>query len=274
MAYVSVQPKADIRYRVYVIPGSGCRGMAPIAEAYFSGLRFAEVFVVHKQHVDPWARPDPGACGDAFVSHDDLAVWAREVEWFVSWHLAHDPPPQGRSLVVVGSSEGAEVLPQFARAIPGISLVATVGSTGLDPLEALSLQADRQGAPGFVQDLMAKVNDPGLPDAERYAGRSMAYWRSLARWRLADPLMELPHPLWMGFGGADENVPLEGLERFRARTAERRRNVCVRVFPAADHGLQRQGHDDLQVFWGMLETALLGGSAGTDCAPGSSLSVP
>ena len=36
------------RYRVVVIPGSGCTGWGPVAPRYFAGLLHAELLVLHK----------------------------------------------------------------------------------------------------------------------------------------------------------------------------------------------------------------------------------
>ena len=158
-------------------------------------------------------------------------------------------------------------MPSLVRAVPGISQVALVGSTGLDPLDALQLQASRLGASAFVGHLLAQVQDPRLSDQAQLADRSMAYWRSLATWRLADPLLEIRQPVWMGFGAQDANVPLEGLERFMALAARKNRVICAVVFPGADHALQRSGSDDLQAFWALVENSLLSASGSATCSP-------
>lgn len=272
-AFVQRVSAGPVLYRAYVIPGSGCRGMAPIVDAYFEGLRSAEVVVLHKRHVDPWRRPAPDDCGADFVAHDDLAVWAQEASRFLSWHLAAHPPPLGHPVLLVGISEGAELVPSLVRAAPGISQVALVGSTGLDPLEALQLQASRLGASAFVGHMLAQVQDARVSDQARLAGRTMAYWRALAAWQLAESLLEMPQPLWMGFGAQDANVPLAGFERFMALAARRNRVVCSVVFPEADHALQRSGGDDLQPFWALVESSLLSATGSASCRPARPLNL-
>ena len=215
----------------------------------------------------PWRRPPPEACGADFVAHDDLVVWAREASRFVSWHLAAHPPPVGHPVLLVGISEGAELVPSLVRAVPGISQVSLVGSTGLDPLDALQLQASHLGATAFVGHMLAQVQDAQVSDQAQLADRSMAYWRSLAAWPLADPLLEMPQPIWMGFGAQDVNVPLEGLERLMALAARKNRLICAVVFPGADHALQRSGSDDLQTFWALVENSLLSASGSASCRP-------
>ncbi|RYF57755.1 MAG: alpha/beta hydrolase, partial [Comamonadaceae bacterium] len=66
---------APLRYRVIVIPGSGCAGMGPIAERYFAGLLHAQVLVLHKPGVGPQARTAPGDCAPGFVQQDRLSTW-------------------------------------------------------------------------------------------------------------------------------------------------------------------------------------------------------
>lgn len=267
LAYVTrgpVVPGAAL-YRVYVIPGSGCRGMAPIMGAYFAGLRQAEVVVLHKRHVDVARWPGPVACGADFIEHDRLDTWSREARAFLRWHMTDHPPAPRQPVVLVGISEGAELLPSLQEALPALSQVVLIGSTGLDPLDALRLQAQRQSAPDFVQRMLIQTQDEGLPDSTRLAGRTLGYWRSLAAWSLAEPLLHMPRPVWMGFGEADEQVPLAGLARFVALAQAR--ELCVAVFAGADHGLQAPGHDALQTLWGWVEAAVLAGPGDPPCGP-------
>lgn len=267
MAYV-VRPALDERrYRVYFIPGSGCRGLAPIAASYFAGLRAAEVIVPHKQHVDPLAWPGPPDCGPAFIAHDDLAAWGRDAQAFLQWHMRRHPPTSGQPVILVGSSEGAELLPLLVRAVPEVERVVLVGSTGLDPLDALRLQAVREGAPKFVAQLSALTKDPSVADDRLFAGRSVGYWRRLMTWSLAEPLLRWDRPVWMAMGQLDEQVPVAALTQFVRRAQDRGRSLCVAVFEGADHGLQRPDHDDLQTWWQWVESAILSATDPASCAP-------
>lgn len=121
--------------------------------------------------------------------------------------------------------------------------------------------------------MLAQVQDAQVSDQARLADRSMAYWRSLAAWGLADPLIKMSQPIWMGFGAQDANVPLEGFERFMDLAARKNREVCSVVFPGADHALQRAGSDDLQSFWGLVERALLSASGSASCRPASPVNL-
>ncbi len=273
LAYVTrpVADEASARYRAYVIPGSGCRGMAPVMAAYFRGLRQAEVVVLHKRHVDPALWPGPRDCGRAFISHDQLGTWAQEAQAFMTWHLRTHPLPAGAPVILVGISEGAELLPSLAQAVPQATQLVLIGSTGLDPLDALRLQAGRLGAPDFVARMLDQVRDPRVPDEQLLAGRSMAYWRSLANWPLSQPLLNQHRQIWIGFGEHDAQVPLAGLADFVAQAQDRNRLLCVAVVAGADHGLQTPSHDALQLLWGWVEASVLAGGAAPEgkapCGP-------
>jgi hypothetical protein len=259
---------APPRYRAYVIPGSGCRGLAPIAANYFRGLRQGEVVVVHKQHVDASLWPGPTPCSVEFNRHDSLSNWARDASQFVGWHLATFPTNAASTpLVLVGISEGAELLPWLVRRHPAIGHVVMVGSTGLDPWEAMALQAQRLGAPGFMSELQARLEEPSLKDTDPLAERSVGYWRSLSIWPFSEPLLALDRPLWMGFGEKDASVPLDGLVRFVQRAQARGKTLCVAVFTKADHGLQAAGQDRLQTFWSWIDAAVTQGQPAGDCSP-------
>ena len=66
---------APLRYRVIVIPGSGCDGLGAWADRYFAGLLHAQVLVLHKPGVQPGDRTAPGRCPPSFVATDALAAW-------------------------------------------------------------------------------------------------------------------------------------------------------------------------------------------------------
>ncbi len=273
LEFLTLQPAGGNRralFRAYVLPGSGCNGLGPIAPAYFRGLAGGEVVVPHKRHVRAFrwmgALQD---CSTAFTDQDRLSQWALDAGAFVAWHLRSHPPVPGQPVALVGISEGAELLPAVQAGHPELALLAAVGSTGLDPLEALSLQAPLQGAPDFVAELKRRVDDAAVADSAVWAGRSMAYWRDLARWRYSQALLDAQQTLWLGFGGDDRAVPLEGLRRFQSRAQAQGRAVCVAVFQGGDHGLRDPDGGDrpLQRFWSALAQALTGRPPGLDCPP-------
>ncbi|MFM8898332.1 MAG: alpha/beta hydrolase [Burkholderiales bacterium] len=246
------------RNRLYVLPGSGCHGLADMALNYFHGLRHNEVVVLHKRHVDASLRQGVhAACTPSFERADNLARWAEDATAFVSWHMQQNPPRADQPVGLVGISEGAELLAVVVKQVPQAKLLVLLGGSGLDPFEALSLQADKVGAPTLVDRLLQHALDKRLSDDDSWSGRSLGYWRSLVEWRHSQALLEAPQVLWLGFGEQDQSVPLAALQRFVARAKEQKRPMCVVVVNDADHGLQRRGSDaPLQYYWSLVSDAL------------------
>lgn len=243
---------APARYRVIVVPGSGCAGMAPIADRYFARLLHAEVLVLHKPWVDPQASTPADRCSAAFVQADALGAWRAHalaaLQADALDRLSAAPLPQ----LLLGISEGAELLPALAPAVPHLAGLVLLGASGLDPLEALALRVQQQGAAGPFEAL-ARAQAGPLPDTSVREGRSLRYWRDLWQWPLAQPLLAAPWPLLQVWGEQDALVPQAAYQRFRGLAENRRAPYCARIFSGADHGLQRPGHDDVQTLWAWLE---------------------
>lgn len=242
------------RFRVIVIPGSGCAGLASIADRYFAGLLHAQVLVLHKPGVDPHAGPAPAHCTPAFVQADSLSLWrdharaALQAEEQARAARREAPLPT----LLVGISEGAELLAALAPEIPSLAGLVLLSSSGLDPLKAGTLQAQRLGALSAWQAL-AQAQASALPDDTLREGRSLRYWRDLWQWPLAQPLLAGPWPLLQVWGEADALVPSTAYEDFAARAQGRTAPFCTRRLPGADHGLQKPGHDGVQLLWAWLE---------------------
>ena len=255
---------APARYRVIVLPGSGCAGMAPVAARYFAGLLHAQVLVLHKPWVDPAARTPPGQCSAAFVQADALGAWRdhalaalradARAQAALQARTGRLPLPQ----VLVGISEGAELLAALAPQVPHLALVVLMGASGLDPREAGALQAQRLGLGQRWQSIGTAVHSDGLdtwPDNRVLEGRSLRYWRDLWHWPLAAPLQAGPWPLWQVWGADDALVPAAAYGRFAAQLQAQARSAphCPRSLPGADHGLQGLQADGVQQVWAALE---------------------
>ncbi|RZJ14437.1 MAG: alpha/beta hydrolase [Acidovorax sp.] len=263
---------APLRYRVIVIPGSGCAGMGPIAERYFAGLLHAQVLVLHKPGVDPQARTAPGDCAREFVQQDRLSTWlahARAALVADAQQRERDgaaPLPQ----LLVGISEGAELLPALAPEVPQLAGLVLLSASGLDPQEAGTLQAQRLGAEEDWAEL-ARMVAGRRPDSAVAQGRSLGYWRDLWSWPLTLPLVRSPWPLLQVWGADDALVPAAAYERFAELASVRTVPYCARRLPGADHGLQRrmaggEGVDGVQQVWAWTEQWAREPAAGL-CAP-------
>ncbi|AVO43122.1 alpha/beta hydrolase [Simplicispira suum] len=243
---------APARYRVIVVPGSGCAGMAAIAERYFAGLLHAEVLVLHKPWVDAQASTPADRCSDDFVQADALVAWRAHAIAALRADARDRAGARPLPQLLLGISEGAELLPALAPEIPHLAGLVVIGSSGLDPRDALALQAAQWGASASLQALERAQAGP-LPDTTVHEGRSLRYWRELWQWPLAQPLLAAPWPLLQVWGEQDALVPQAAYQRFRGLTENRKAPYCARIFSDADHGLQRSGHDDVQKLWAWLE---------------------
>lgn len=246
---------APARYRVIVIPGSGCAGMAHIAVRYFAGLQHAQLLVLHKPGVAPQAQTPPGACPPDFVQRDALSAWrAAAQQALAAWLPTQAPLPTW----LVGISEGAELLPELAPQLPQLAGLVLLSASGLDPQEAGALQAQRLGQQLAWQALARAVAGPE-PDQALRQGRSLRYWRDLWQWRVAQPLLDGPWPLLQVWGADDALLPQAAYERFAARAQRRSAPYCALRLPGAGHGLQGPMGDGVQLLWGWLEATVRAG---------------
>lgn len=244
-----------VRYLVVVVPGSGCTGWIPVAKRYFAGLLHAELLVLHKPRVDVSSGLN-AVCSAEFVQNDTLSSWRDEARaalraYFanaISTNLSNSELP----VLLVGISEGAEVLPDLAPEVPHLAGVVLIAAPGLDPLETGQLQAQRLGQePAWLA--LARIQGSDASDNTVYQGRTLRYWRDFWGWQLAQPLLDAPWPLLRIWGGGDSLVPELAYQRFTLKAQSRLAPTCQMRLPGADHGLQTDQHDGLQWLWARIE---------------------
>jgi hypothetical protein len=243
------------RYRVIFVPGSGCAGMEPIADRYFRGLIHAEVLVLHKPGVDLMAGPAPKDCTPEFVRWDALSRWTTAARTA----LEADTPPHSRlPQILVGASEGAEILPSLAAVVSNLHALVIISASGLDPREAGELQARRLGAGVAWRDLGVAVASDESDDSI-FQGRTLRYWRDLWSWRVTNPLLRSALPVIQVWGSADALVPASAYAQFAKLASEHDAtsapvdHICIHRLDGADHGLQSPDRDGVQWLWAQLE---------------------
>ncbi len=241
-----------VRYRVVVLPGSGCTGWLPLAERYFAGLLHAELWVLHKPGVDIHAGASAD-CAPDFVQSDALAAW-RDHAGAALGALEKRQRQTAQLLpqLLLGISEGAELLPYLAPEISALAGVVMVANSGLDPREAGELQVLRLGQwPAWQGVASAQASDAA--DEVIVQGRSLKYWRDFWSWPLAQPLLNGAWPLLRVWGDADELVPLIAYQRFATLSRVRAAPFCDLSLPGGNHSLQAGPRDGIQWLWARLE---------------------
>jgi len=247
---VLVRPalRVPARWRVLIVPGSGCESLAPSADRLARNLRQAQVVLLQKP-----ALSAPGApCSRAHLLADNLADWQQRALRLAAQGLATTDAQL--PLVLVGLSEGAELLPGLAAARPEAAALVLVGHAGLDPAEAGALQAERLDQGGAWRALMADARGARDDDA-LLQGRHWRYWQVLRQWPLQAPLLADPRPLLLAHGGLDALMPAAAYQRFAQAARQRAGPFCAVRFARADHELRAPGTDHLQQLWRWLDEA-------------------
>ncbi len=276
---------APLRYRVIVVPGSGCEPLAASADRMFAGLLHAQVVLLQKPLLGVALPGFEAACSKAFVQADALSAWA-DVAVRLSTALA-GPSAQPATLttlplVLVGLSEGAELLPRLAAAFPDAVLLVMVAHAGLDPAVVGRLQARRLGAEAAWNALMARAQRPepqgssvAPAGSAVLAGRSWRYWHDLAAWPLEAPLLADPRTLLHAWSASDALIPEAAYTQFSQRAQRRAGGYCAMRFEAVDHQLRSAEGDRLQSVWAALEgRARSPASWRIDCSSPAGRSAP
>jgi len=247
---VLVRPalRGPARWRLLIVPGTGCASLAPSADRLAAGLRQAEVVLLQKPLLSPAGQP----CSRAHLQADNLADWQQRALRLAAQGLA--ATDSRLPLVLAGLSEGAELLPGLAAARPEAVALVLVGHAGLDPAEAGALQAERLGQAAAWRQLMADTRGARDDDA-LLQGRHWRYWQVLQRWPLQAPLLADARPLLQAHGGQDALMPEGAYQRFAGAARRRAGPFCALRFPLADHELREPGADRLQQLWRWLEQA-------------------
>ena len=247
------------RLRVLIVPGSGCESLSLSVDRLARGLREAEVMLLQKP-----ALTEPGQpCKRAHLLGDNLADWQQRALRLAAQGLA--VTDARLPLVLVGLSEGAELLPGLAAARPDAVALVLVGHPGLDPAEAGSMQAARLGLAAEWDALMA-LTKGGADDDRLQHGRHPRYWQVLQQWPLQAALLADARPLLQVWGGSDAQVPASAYHRFAELANRRAGAFCAVSFSRADHELRETGADRLQQVWRWLEQGT------KDAAPSSARS--
>ena len=240
------------RARIWVIPGSGCSGMGPLASRYFAGLLHAEVIVLHKHGVSALGSKAASDCSPAFVRDDAPKAWLDDLIKAVGKGQQrdfHDETPQW----LVGISEGGELAPHLAPYIRNLHGIVLIGSAGLDPASVASLRLSDPRLMEMWAEVV-KATQGTASNTTIIHGRSLRYWRDFLDWRTADILHGGAWTLLQAWGTRDEMVPKAAYDEFARLQTTRVASYCPVEIVGADHNLQQpDGTDGIQRIWSILE---------------------
>ena len=241
-----------LRYRVIVIPGSGCTGMRSVADRYFAGLLHAQVLFLHKPGVDINAGLAPEQCPPEFVATDSLSEWLATAKSVLRQDASARQGGQPVAQLLVGISEGAELLVDLAAEVPDLMGLVLVSAPGLDPAQVGEAQAIRLGQlPAWGELNKAQLSN--LSGDTVVQGRTLRYWRDLWGWTQSQRLIDSPWPILQVWGERDALIPKESFEAFATNAASRSSPWCSRSFADANHGLQSDAVDGIKWLWTVLD---------------------
>lgn len=243
---------------MFVLAGSGCRSMGPYLPEYFTGLEGAagalRIFILHKRHIAPDA--DGSHCSEAFVRADHASRWLADQQEFIARQLALSRPQPEPRVLLLGISEGAELVPQLAKKITAVSHLALLSHSGLAPLDAYQALAQRYPhmRQGWQEVQQALAGMPPDQDTARIHGRSWRYWSEAAASTQQHDILASGLPVLLAVGEADTLIPAPAVAQLQQRFLEAgNTNLTILRFPQADHGLQSPERNFLPDFFHQLE---------------------
>jgi dienelactone hydrolase len=241
---------------LFVISGSDCRSMKEYLPQYFRGLEGesgpVRLFVLHKRFIEERTWEHWWGCGKEFIDADYPSRWITDQTEFITAQLraARHEHRLPKRIVLLGISEGGDIVPLLAQHVPGVSHVAILSNGGMDPAAAYRLQAKKQGFTAVIDVL----DSPTFNTSPYAGGRALRYWSELQELKQTDALLALSIPVLIAMGENDQSVPIESAWHIRDRFMESgKTNLTLLSYPGADHGLNRNGYSHLPDFWHVFD---------------------
>lgn len=249
---------------IFVVAGAGCGSMGRYLPQYFTGLEgesgLTRIRVLLKRHIR--AQDSGDECSEAFIRADHLSQWRADQLAFIKTQLRqfNERGIRPRRVILLGISEGAELVPLLARDVPQIThlaLLANVGNSAIPTYRALAdIYLHMQQ--GWDVLSRALASSPADPEQSRIHGRSWRYWSEIAGVDQTRNLLAARLPVFVGIGEADTLIPPGAANALRKAFSDAgRSNLQLRVYPGADHGLRGEHKNYLPDFMWQLDQWLL-----------------
>jgi esterase/lipase len=255
-------PGNTISTYLFVVAGSDCTSMQYFLPDYFHGLEGESgplrIFILQKRFITAHTWGRFLGCGHEFSGMDHPTRWIEDQDEFIHAQLTHAKKNNiaPKRIVVMGISEGGDIVPILAQRIEAVTHAVILANGGMNPLDAYRLQAKKQGFEAALHtlDVALSSNSETETKHSEINGRTRRYWTELKKMTHTDNLLGLSIPLLMAMGDADQAVPVESALYLRDRfLACQKSNLTLWIYPDADHGLQQHGQSRLTDFMHALD---------------------
>ena len=249
---------------IFVVAGAGCGSMGRYLPQYFTGWEgesgLTRIRVLLKRHIR--AQDSGDECSEAFIRADHLSQWRADQLAFIKTQLRqfNERGIRPRRVILLGISEGAELVPLLARDLPQIThlaLLANAGNSAIPTYRALAAIYPHMQQ-GWDVLSRALASSPADPEQARIHGRSWRYWSEIAGIDQTRNLLAARLPVFAGVGEADTLIPPGAANALRKAFSDAgRSDLQLRIYPAADHGLRSPDKNYLPDFMWQLDQWLL-----------------
>lgn len=254
---------------IFVVAGSGCAGLQAFLPAYFRGLEgesgLTRFFILQKRGIAP--ADDGKQCSDDFIRQDHWSVWLADQQAWIRSQL-QQAPQRPRRVILMGISEGAEVVAGLAPAVPELTQVILLSHSGSGALETYQALAQRYPhmRAGW-RTLQGRLREPPAdPDAARIHGRSWRYWSELAAVSHLALLEQITVPVFWAYGGADGLIPDDARRKLQQNLSPARQRLWrVCEYAGADHGFHTGERSRLPDLMWQIERWLMAAPDDADC---------
>ncbi len=206
---------------------------------------------------------------EEYAAHATLANRAADVRLLVE-ALTADPRVDASRVVLLGHSEGADVVAAAAADNPAVTHVVFLSGGGpMQFYDFFLLRRKRMRAAGespeaieaaveqLQDEVRAVLADPDST-TKLFLGHAHRRWSTFATQAPADGLVRAPARIFLAHGSEDTSVPVESFDFLVVRLlVAGHPDVTVRRYPGRDHSLNRAGEaGGPEGFLEVLEEAL------------------
>jgi pimeloyl-ACP methyl ester carboxylesterase len=183
-------------------------------------------------------------CGDGFIQHFSHDAWLASLTRALRHALAR-PEVDARRVLVIGTSEGAQMAASLARAFPEIQDVALVSGGG--PTQLFDFAAAIHASKDSDEDKLQRLRElDATVDAIRaepastsrfFMGHPYLRWSSFFAHSEAEELAHSRARVYLVNGMQDRSVPMLSAEVLYAGLRAQGRDVRLRRLPRVGHSL-------------------------------------